>query len=97
MLNNNSIKTFEEVKSETGSYGSLMFDYLVVKNALLNSNLINDLNLENTNDQNMTPMIYYMQLEVNYKRKNCWGIIFLYTFEGYWKSRCIFDISCFMT
>ena len=65
MIINNSIKTFEEVKSEIGSYGSLMFDYFVVKNAILNSNLINDLNLENTNDQNMTPMIYSIQLVSN--------------------------------
>ena len=56
MFNNNTIKTLEEVKSETGPYGSLIFDYLVVKNALLNCNLINVLTFENTNEQNKTPI-----------------------------------------
>ena len=37
MFNNNIIKSFEEIKVELGSYGSLIFDYLIVKNAILNS------------------------------------------------------------
>ena len=36
MYNNNRLKSYEEIKLELGSYGSLIFDYLVVKNAILN-------------------------------------------------------------
>lgn len=49
--NNNTLKTFEEVQSEVGAYGALIFDYLMVKNALINSQLGNTLQEFNTPDQ----------------------------------------------
>ena len=38
MFKNKVLKTFEEIRSEVGSYPSLIFDYLVVKNAIIKSN-----------------------------------------------------------
>ena len=52
MFNHNTIKTFEEVQTEIGPYGSLIFDYLVVKNALLNCLLGSALQEVHNPDQN---------------------------------------------
>ena len=38
-LTNNRLKTLDEIKAITGPSGGLLFDYLAVKNAILNSNI----------------------------------------------------------
>ena len=51
MFNHNTIKTFQEVQTEIGPYGSLIFDYLIVKNALLNCHLGSSLQVVHNPDQ----------------------------------------------